>query len=281
MRKGLECERGRVTIEECRTCSLDPMHPCHLPYPMLAELRGDVGDDDAVDASSFTPSRLLGCFRQPILMEENDYWVKVAHQRAALRGTTLHAGLAVMPFPRTVREQRLKVMIDTKHGPQPFTAKPDVIHNVHEEGDSVVIDIWDWKTREFGNELTQADAKHRAQVGMYAWLATQTVEQWHSQKRNVVVRSVNICYIASSTMRTFTSLGEMTQVGKKGVELTLAQIPTVEPAKIEAFIRRQIEAKIDARTALPPILEGDAARWCFRCEVAGPCGFFSQERKAA
>lgn len=239
---------------------------------MLSVLRGDKAEDGDPTGADFTPSRLLGCFRQPILEAQYDYWVNVHWQKASLRGTLIHAGFEHIGWPggEAIQEQRMSVVVDTAYGPQNFSAKPDLIV-IHPDD---TFDLWDWKTRDFKHELVRADTKHIAQIWMYAYIVQRYARE--VLNRQLTVRSVNICYMSWNNFRTFTSLGPGTATGKKprGGEaeiLELAAIPTVHADATEAFIRRQIERKIDARDNMPAPLEGDAAQWCFRCPVFRKC----------
>lgn len=276
---GVKCERGRVSFDTCRECALSPLHPCGIAPALLKIVRGETGEKP--DASAHTPSRLLGCFRQPILQQQNEYYIDVHHQKAALRGDLIHFGFEKMVEgdASIVTEKRVHYSVPTKYGPQDFSAQPDHIDILEESDGVAIIDIWDWKSREFGNELVRADTKHIAQIWMYAWLVTRTAEQWLGRNVEVVVRSVNICYIASNNQRIFTSLGGQEAIGKKGLVLALAPIPTVKPETIEKLIIRQIEAKVAARDKLPPILQGEAARWCFRCPVVVACGYYAEAKR--
>jgi PD-(D/E)XK nuclease superfamily len=297
MRVGLKCELGLVTDDQCRACSADPLHPCGIPAPMLSILRGENNpDNDTTTGLSYTPSRLLGCYRQGVLERDHDYYVDVHYQKASLRGTILHAGLDCVGWPneKVITEKRLSVPIYLGEGQEPveFTAKPDaivVVDEAREPNGEVIVtcDIWDWKTREFkAGELLEADVKHRQQVWMYAWIVSKTSQQWYGQEATVHIRSVNIHYVGSSNFRSFSSLGPgkasiTRQRPKRVEEIELAAIPTQPMEKVEKFILGRIKQKQRALTVLAPALEGQDAKWCYRCPVAVPCGFWQRQRAAA
>jgi hypothetical protein len=293
-RIGLKCEMGQVTDDFCRTCRQDPLHPCSIPAPKLALLTGEgMPDNDDVTGISYTPSRLLGCFRQGVLERDNDYYLDVHNQKASMRGTVVHAGMDAIGWPgeRAIAEKRIKVPVRVRDVEESleFSAKPDSIVLVDEDLEQgiVTVDIWDWKTREFKpGELLEADVKHRQQVWMYAWAVSKTPEQWYApnSKATVHIRSVNIAYMSNNNDRIFSSLG----TGKATIkrqrparfeEIELAVIPTVLMPDIERFIINRIKRKQQALTVLAAPLEGDDAKWCYRCPVATPCGFWQRQRE--
>ena len=300
MRIGLKCEMGQVTDDFCRTCRQDPLHPCGIPAPKLALLTGEgMPDNDDVTGLSYTPSRLLGCFRQGVLERDNDYYLDVHNQKASMRGTVIHAGMDALGWPgeRVVSEKRIKVPIRVKGVEESieFTAKPDSIVIVDTDwtdwqkngGPILIVDIWDWKTREFKpGELLEADVKHRQQVWMYAWAVSKTPEQWYGTPAVVNIRSVNIAYMSNNNDRIFSSLGPgkaliRRQRPSRMEEVELAAIPTVLLPDIERFIINRIMRKQRALTVLAAPLEGEDAKWCYRCPVAAPCGFWQRQRGEA
>lgn len=295
---GIKCVRGNVSFEDCETCSQNPLHPCGIPKPMLNLLQPHPSPTNEPDHDSFTPSRLLGCFREPYLKNTEPYYQDVDYAYSSLRGTTLHSGMDALGWNsgmRVITEKRLHVKVNTKHGPQDFSAQPDAIvivdsnaHDCPPNCDPIVeVDIYDWKSREIDHDLTEADTKHRAQVWMYAWIVSQTPQQWLGTSAEVRIRSVNICYFGSSKSRMFSSLGPGRARGKRipqtkpyqYEELTLAQIPTQDLQRVGAFVRKMIEKKIEARKVVPAALTGDDAKWCFRCDVRQACYKFGEEAR--
>lgn len=293
-RLGMSCCRGKMSDEECRACiaAHNGVTPCHIPAPFLEMMRGNDGEPSH---DSFTPSRLLGCFRQPVLMETEDFYTNVEHAWASVRGTLIHSGIEQVPYPdekHVIREARLSTTVNTAYGPQKFSGKADciIVHYLGDDG--IEIDVWDWKTREFkSGEQIAADRNHQAQVWMYAWLAVQTVGHWWDDVVPIKVRSANIAYISSSGCRIFTSLEQPVANVTRGrganrhkEEMPLEAIRTQDLDKVGRLIRSLIEAKIRARTELPDMLEGDAAAYCFRCPVYGACrvrGNVAKEQVAA
>jgi hypothetical protein len=292
---GIQCVRGKMSYEDCAECSKNPLHPCGIPKPMLNLLQPHPSPTNEPDHDSFTPSRLLGCFREPYLKNLEPYYQDVDYAYSSLRGTTLHSGMDALGWNsgmQVITEKRLHVKVNTKYGPQEFSAQPDaiVVTNIesNEFGPTLVeVDIYDWKSREIDHDLTEADTKHRAQVWMYAWIISQTPMQWFGMAVEVRIRSVNICYFGSSKSRMFSSLGPGRARGKRipqtkpyqYEELTLAQIPTQDLQRVGAFVRRMIEAKIEARKIVPAALTGDDSKWCFRCSVFAACKRFGEEAR--
>lgn len=288
MQVGFKCPRGNVSYETCRVCRQDPLHPCGIPGPLLEQLERQSSGDEELE-TEFTPSRLLGCYRVPVLTKEDNYYLNVAHAYSSLRGQLIHSGLEQLPWHagyQTVREKRLRLHVDTQQGPQLFQAKPDMIV-IHASGEEVDVpevldvDIWDWKTREFKTDMTAPDLNHIRQIWMYAYIVSKTPEQWWGNSHDmpeVRIRSVNICYISSSGTRIFSSLGPGIAYVQRGrgkdrhtEELALDAIPTYSLKRVERFVRERIEAKLESAETMPAALDGDDAKWCFRCPVLHAC----------
>jgi hypothetical protein len=287
MQIGFRCPRGDVSYETCRTCRRDPLHPCGIPAPLLEYLERKSSEDEERN-DRISPSRLLGCDRVPVLSKAQDYYLNVRHAFPTLRGDMIHSGLEKLVWHEgytQVREMELSTWVGT----QLFQAKPDVIvvHGVGEDPDFpdyLEVDIWDWKTREFEKSQTEADLNHVRQVWMYAYIVSKTASQWwaktgrDNEQPPVRIRSVNICYISSSGSRIFSSLGTGVAYVDRGrgktayvQELALSPIPTYSLARVERFITERIELKTRSLTVLPRALEGDEAKWCFRCPVRHAC----------
>jgi hypothetical protein len=215
---------------------------------------------------------------------EGDYYEDVDVAWTMMRGTLIHGSLEQFPYPmrETVREMRMEMLVETKYGPQTFTAKPDVfvIQSLDMENKVIHIKVIDYKTREFGHELVRADYKHQMQVNMYAWLAIRSLG-FHYQGSydwTVEVDELEIIYLNLQKTRRFTSACSLEARKRKKVSghweyetYALAPIRMLPMEKVEAFIRAKIEQKIQARAVLPPPLEGEAAKFCWRCPVYATC----------
>jgi hypothetical protein len=293
MQVGFRCIRGDILHDACRGCSLGE-HPCGYTADILEAMRHSSRDEP--DPHAFSPSRLLGCFRQPVLMEE-PYFEDVDLAWTMMRGNLIHGSLEQMPWPmrKAIREERMEVMIDTSFGPQRFTAKPDVfvIEDLDLTNRVIHIRVVDYKTREFGHELVEADRNHQLQVNMYAWLGKQClvnslVGYVNGDDWTVEVDELEIIYLNLQKTRRFTSKGWLEARGKRHKvdgkweydRLDLAPIRMFPMEQVETFIRGRIERKIRARQTLPPPLEGEAAKWCFRCPVYAQCMSLANEGAA-
>jgi hypothetical protein len=170
---GVNCPRGKIRWEECRTCRLNPLRPCHLT-PDLLQMVEQSPVEKSLE-SAFSPSRLTGCDRQYALMsgDADDYYTDVRSSWPLVRGSTIHAifenGGDLQGYDQTLRELRLRTTINidgeeveieqefdpadnTKApGQDVFTGKPDVLLR---NGNK--IKIIDYKTSEIDHELTAA-----------------------------------------------------------------------------------------------------------------------------
>lgn len=264
---GVLCPRGKISFEECKRCSLTADRPCNYSPDILAYMRNHDAGEPGKDA--FTPSRLLGCHRQPVLMDGQDSWIDVDNAWSMTRGSIIHAGLEGLKWPgqSTVREQRVTLTVDTKYGPQPFSAKPDVI--AFQSPTEFV--VWDYKTREVDHTLLRADIKHQLQVNMYAWA--------YAQATGYVPTGLEIEYIGSGRVRRFSSSGPRTDKGKRHKvdnhfvydEIVLEPVTLMDMELVGRLVRRLIEKRVEAKEVLPPVLQGDEAKWCFRCPVRNRC----------
>lgn len=275
---GVKCIRGKVEMKDCEQCRCDPLHQCGYPTELITfMLKKETEEPDGLEHS---PSRILGCHRRAILEAREDCYFDVDYAYASLRGTLIHTGLEhVAHTDSTVAEKRVTTMVDTDYGPQPFQAKSDNIVILSEDEDDVHIKVRDWKTTgEIGHDFLKADIKHQMQVNCYAYVARQEPEQWLGRKKNVIVDELEVQYFGFTKPRRFTSKGSLPVVGKKprGGEAEMLEtepIRVLPMYRVEAFIRKSIERRMRERQAatLPPPLEGEAAKWCFRCPVFAAC----------
>lgn len=286
---GVRCVRGLISHEECRRCSIDPLHPCDWTPDMLEQMRAKPGDRH-FDPDAFSPTGLLDCDRKHALSADRDYYLDIETAYPLLRGNLWHGLMETSDrYPGAVgiiRETEMEVQIETGYGPQRMTGKPDliVVNRLEEgeEGATAYVQITDYKsTNEVKHELVAAQKDHVRQVNMYAWLVRRWLPLHHAGPLTVVVETLEIEYGDFKKPRRFTSAGWRTAKGKRLNRTKPYQYETLElePVTIypddlvERNIRRMIEAKIEARTVLPPAYEpGDDHYWkCERCPVAAAC----------
>jgi CRISPR/Cas system-associated exonuclease Cas4 (RecB family) len=254
-------------------------------------MRTDYQDPDREPGvESFTPSRLLGCPRQTVLMGQADHYIDIDQAWPMVRGNMIHALMEKASYPHavaTVREKRFATTVMTKYGPQPFTGKADLIVVKSVESVNGVptlhCKVVDYKSKnEIKHDLTSALLDHQLQVNMYAWLSQKclldTVDLGFPPEAVVVVDELEIVYCSMQKVRRFTSAGQLQSPGKMITRnprtnemLTLEPITLWPPDKTERFIAAKIEERIDAKEVLPPILEGDAAWRCNYCPIKDYC----------
>lgn len=289
MQLGVKCPRGLVDWDDClSSCAPNPLHPCQYTPDILNQMRVDYTDPDREPGvESFTPTRILGCARQPVIMGDADYYVDVDHQWPLVRGNMVHALMERATYPGAVaviREQRMSTTVWTGQGPQPFTGKPDLIVVKSIAPDGMHIKVVDYKsTGEIGHDLIAAKADHQLQVNMYAWLASECVPGSLEGipahlGMPVVVDEVEIVYASMKKIRRFTSAGPLTTTGKMKTRnprsyerLDLEPIKLYDMRRVGRFIKAGIEARLDAKEELPDILDGDAAWICEYCPVKELC----------
>ena len=305
MQLGVKCPRGTISWDECLLhCAHDPLHPCDYTADILDLMRVDYEDPDREPGvESFTPTRLLGCPRQPVLMSGADYYVDVEQAYPATRGNMVHALMEKARYPgaiKVIREHRFATSIMTKYGPQPFTAKPDLIvvqdivagesikgknlptlQEIKDSYPTIHIKIVDYKsTADIGHDMLSAKLEHQLQVNMYAWVVFWCLPEFMEMPNaNVVIDSVEIVYCSMKKIRRFTSAGERTTKGKrlsvrplKYDTLTLEPIKLWKTASIGKYVARRVETYLDAKEVeMPDMLEGDDAWLCNYCPVANYC----------
>lgn len=321
MQLGVKCSRGCIPWQECLgSCVHNPLHPCEYTADLLNTMRADYEDPDREPGiEAFTPTRLLGCPRQPVLQAGADYYVDVEQGWPALRGSMVHALMERTTYPgavQVIREQRLATTVMTRYGPQPFTAKPDLvvvksIENLHAvygdaqvedgtlvEGPSTIkvpltrihVKVVDYKsTGEIGHDLTAAKLEHQLQVNMYAWVVQQCLaDVLELPGADIVVDEVEIVYCSMKKIRRFTSAGERQTRGKMQTRSprTYASL-TLEPIRLwrmnatGRYIARKIEERIAATEVLPDILQGEDAWLCEWCAVRQLCYEIGNVKEAA
>lgn len=285
---GLRTLAGDMTFDEVRKYMRDnPLHQLDMP-PEVIELIIK-GIENEPDGMQHSPSRILSCHRQAMLAKDNDYYINLDFEYASLRGTLIHSGIEHTGIHRlpVVQEDRVTTMIETKYGPQPFTAKSDCIvilyDEMHGDGWTVHVKIQDYKTTgEIGHDFTRAHSKHQMQVNCYAYVVTKEAQRFFGKKYKnpvVIVDELEIDYFGFTKARRFTSAGTLVTKGRKpkgakeAEQLELQPIRLLPMEKVEQFIRARIEKRIEEDKArqLPPPLAGDDAKWCFRCPLFVCC----------
>lgn len=282
---GVYCPRGTISWEECLgSCAHNPLRPCDYTADMLNMMRRDYVDEDAEPGvESFTPTRLLGCARQPVIQGESDYYVDVEQAYPATRGNMIHALMEKATYPgvlTTVREHRYNQTVMTKYGPQPFSGKADlvVVRAVHDE--TIYVKIIDYKTtNDIGHDMVEAKQNHQLQINMYAWLvAKELPELLDLPTYRVEVEELEIIYVSIKKKRRFTSAGELRRRGKRLTvkpltyqTITLKALPLWKLSWTGRYIRSKIEERMDAEVKLPDILEGDDAWLCNYCPIFDVC----------
>jgi hypothetical protein len=282
---GVYCPRGTIGWEECLgSCAHNPLRPCDYSADMLNLMRRDYSDDDAEPGvESFTPTRLLGCVRQPVIMGESDYYVDVEQAYPATRGNMIHALMEKATYPgalTVVREHRFHQTIMTKHGPQPFTGKTDLVVVKSVRDGVIKVKIEDYKSiGEIGHDMLEAKQNHQLQINMYAWLVSKELpELLDLPTYRVDVDELEIIYVSMKKKRRFTSAGELRRRGKRLTvkpltyeTITLKALPLWGLNQTGKYIRSKIEERLEAEVKLPDILEGDDAWLCNYCPIFDVC----------
>lgn len=283
---GVKCVRGLISHSECRVCAQKPDHPCAYPPDVLERMRQENDKEPGTDV--FSPTRLVACDRQSVLMLSEDYYVDVEGQWPLIRGTLLHEGMESVKgnasYPgalAVIREFRFHLPVTTKYGTFEFTGKPDgiVILVLEQDTETAHIKIIDYKTKaNVDHLLVAAKPEHQLQINLYAYLAIKCLpEALGKPDLQVVVDELEIFYAGYNKPRRFTSAATLQTKGKRLLKpvryetLELQPIIRYSMKAMEAWVTRKIEAKIRAREVLPPILEGDAAWICDYCPVRERC----------
>lgn len=289
---GVKCPRGLISWNECLgSCAHNPLRPCDYTADMLWQMRADNSDEPGDGA--FSPSRLLGCARQSVLIGQRDYYVDVEQAYPATRGNMVHALMEKCAYPGAlyaIREHRFYCTIETKYGPQQFTAKPDLIVVKDITDDNViVVKILDYKsTIRINNTLVEAKLEHQLQVNMYAWVVTQCLPiALGLDDYRVVVDELEIEYANTEDKRRFTSAGARQIPCKRKVNgklvdalLDLEPITLWNMTKVGRYIQAKITERLEAKEVrLPDILEGESAWLCRYCPVYDFCHEVGNERR--
>jgi hypothetical protein len=142
---------------------------------------------------------------------------------------------------KVIREKRFAIMVMTKYGPQPFTAKPDliVVQDILDkhpaDADEVHVKIVDYKSiAGIGHDMTEAKFEHQLQVNIYAWVVSQCLPNFlELPGAEVVVDSVEIVYCSMRKIRRFTSGSPRVTKGKRKPLKPLTYEPlTLQPIKL-------------------------------------------------
>lgn len=280
----------------------NPLRSWPYTADMLALAAGIESEEPEADA--FSPSRLLSCHRQSVLVGQVDYYLDMDQSWPLVRGNMVHALMERARYPGvldTIRETRFTTQVPTRYGDQAFTAKPDLIvvdrietdwpsdegHGQGNAQETIHIKVVDYKSKNgIKHDLVEAAYEHQLQVNMYAFiLRRELAAHFGAPECNVVVDELEIDYIDMSRHRRFTSAGWLTDRGKlvnrkyKEYEtLHLAPISMWSQAQVGRFVRRRIEERIAAREELPDCeYEGTDKAWlCDYCPVKEAC---EQRRK--
>ena len=309
MQLGIKCTfYGNVSHDYCRKCSLTD-HPCEYPVDALEMMREE--NDEQSDRTEFTPSTLLECKRRVVLRTSNDYYLDPLQRWKMMRGEGLHLLFEKKGrFPKdsvvgTMREVRIKTDIGTQYGPQVFSGKADLIVVKYITEDGIAhVSITDYKTTEithekdgFSEEHEWTFREHQMQLNMYAYLVQleNAVVIVRVQGKNVeipirqfgyfdgvtgvVVDELELAYLDFKRIRRFTSKGTLVTRGKlksratwEYHDLPLAQMFLLPASVVEEYISRTIEEMIEAKSELPPRLEGKKASVvCPLCPLKETC----------
>jgi len=196
MQVGVRLRGKTYTWDEAFALAQDPERPWHLTPDMLELLRIDYSDPDREPGvESFTPTRIMNCHRQSVLMDEVDYYTDAEKSWPLVRGHMVHALMEGARYPGVLnytREKRMRHYIPTKYGPQLFTAKPDLLvvkridqvektrqnaKGVYEPSGSsmrALLKVVDYKSKNgIKHELTAPSYENSLQVNMYGYVASQ------------------------------------------------------------------------------------------------------------
>jgi hypothetical protein len=305
MQIGVRLRGKNYTWENAFALAQDPTRPWHLTPDMLELLRIDYSDPDREPGvESFTPTRIMNCHRQSVLMEEVDYYTDAEKSWPLVRGHMVHALMEGARYPGALnytREKRMRYSIPTKYGPQLFTAKPDLLVVLRVDSETTPpiahFKVVDYKSKNgIKHELTAVTYENSLQVNMYGYIASQN-PAIHSERgkylgqlsdilglpgdTEFVVDELEIVYVDMARVRTFSSAGWRTDTGKRlnrsqpyeYETLNLEPIRLWSPEKVGRFIARRIEERIDAKTHVPACEYADTEKdyLCNYCPVSNLC----------
>lgn len=292
---GMYCVRGKIPHDLCRTCSMEPLHPCGFPPNILEGMRQE---NDQYEGTEFTPSTLLECDRRTVLYTTRDHWVNPEHAWYLMRGHMVHHYMEQLAYPDSsvsclVREKRLSSVVETMYGTKILSGKMDLVVVKSLTSEPVAVGsgtelkytarckIVDYKTKKIDHSLTEPDPKHEMQLNIYAWLVENAlldldIPQLKGVDR-VVVDELELVYIDMMKVRRFSSLGHIEAKGVKHRGSQEHEMLDLQPIAhggmedIEAWIIQRVEEKIKAKEVLPPRLEGDEAKLCTYCSMREHC----------
>lgn len=256
MQIGVKLDGKRMSWDEAFAYAQDPLRDSPYPPDLLDLMRIDYDDPDREPGiESFTPTRIMGCHRQAVLMEDHDYYIDPDLDYPKVRGHMIHALMEKARYPGAVsvlREKRMRLDLNAGttragEGPLLFTAKPDLVvvkrvENIHNETPLALentitpratFKVVDYKSKsEIKHELTETFYEHELQVNMYAWMVAQNPAIYNERgeylgttvellglagipELELVCDEVEIVYCDMKKVRRFTSKGSTQTRGKR------------------------------------------------------------------
>lgn len=306
MQIGVRLRGKKYSWDEAFRLAQDPAREFQLTPDMLELLRIDYSDPDREPGvESFTPTRIMNCHRQSVLMESVDYYTDAEKSWPLVRGHMVHALMEGARYPGVlnyVREKRMRYMVPTNYGPQLFTAKPDLlvvkrIEEVEETHMRALLKVVDYKSKNgIKHELTAVSYENGLQVNMYGYVAQQN-PAIHNERGDYqghlsdilglpgdtefVVDELEVVYVDMARVRAFSSAGWRTDTGKRlnrsmpyeYETLNLEPIRLWSPEKVGRFIARRIEERIAAKEQVPACEYADTEKdyLCNYCPVSNLC----------
>lgn len=195
---GVSCVRGYIPMAEHYQCMQQADHPCPYTQDILNAMT-EPNRERQTSGVLYSPSSLLACPRQHQLTQQRDWYLNVDNAWAMQRGQMAHAYAETLaPFPGTIgtiREQRFKSLINTRHGFQYFAGKMDAIilnhiqYTANEQFTphnwaTLYVTVIDYKSKgdighgpdtpEYNPRIlpghAAAQRDHQQQVNLYGWL---------------------------------------------------------------------------------------------------------------
>jgi CRISPR/Cas system-associated exonuclease Cas4 (RecB family) len=240
--------------------------------------RRETGEEKEV---VYSPTRLLGCHRRAVLEASTDFYTDIDDSYPLTRGNMVHAMMEGAAYPYAIgvmRERRIWVDVETKHGVAKFGGKPDVVvFKGRDEDGRLLAKVVDYKSKvEVTHDLVAAQDDHVAQVNMYAWLVSQVYSAEYGAP--VVVDELEVMYCGLNKPRRFTSAGTLetrgkmlTRSPKTYATLTLAAIPLWPLEKTALAVRRRLTRLLSPRNGLPERLPEEKQWMCNSCPVNKVC----------
>ena len=280
MQIGIRINGRAYTWDEAFAEAQNPLRPWQWTPDLLDLMMVDYSDPDREPGiESFTPTRLMTCHRQAVLMERHDYYADADLDYPKTRGHMIHALMEKARYPGAVgyaRERRMRHTIATPDfGPQLFTAKPDLIVLKHielnEEPETfnrdtgvatpaqtkvhAYLKVVDYKSKNgIKHELTSVPRDNELQVNMYGWLVSQNPTVYeHGEPigpvtslfglpdtTQLVVDELEIVYADMAKVRMFSSMGYRTDRGKRLNRSAPYQYEQLSLAPIHHYTNEQI-----------------------------------------